>query len=696
MRRPDRKVPAFFFYILCFPDLCYLYYAMFRNKGINFRSAKNFGGSFTTRNINEGSTQLIKTWEPETPNYFLNLSSSTHSLVRNLLPVADSVTWSGGGSVVTTGREDPRGGTNAISIEDDNAAGSEYAVSDVVSYIASEGVMMKLWMKKDSSASGYAQIHLIVGGSINLCSFLINPATGYVVPKHSSPVVSVTEINGWWFLEWSYSGTAGSTIGIRIYPNLGSNSSSANASATGAVTVYAPNIWYTNSTSSLQTSVDTVAYLSGDQLRIENRGDGEGDLVLLEGAHTNLFRYSADMSSGAYWARVASMITSSYATAPDGTETASIFHITGAAGRFWQTITSSYFPNNSKARVSFWARTEGTTEYARIRLNKKDLAFSWGDDEAIGPTWKRFSGVLDVGSGSANVTIGLYNGTDAVYPRSILLWGFQAQVESNDRGDSYIPTEATTASFSQEQLLFPEGSYPQEFLDKGFEITYYPYRSSADTLAQATAVYHEYIAGFSAAGTDGGITFRCNGTTGTDIRVYVNGVVVMITDPVTYSANQKLTIKALPSEGKLILSGFTTGNGTYTYNGPWTFYGGNFTVGRNTGGTIRGAAGRYGMMISPSTPRIGSAVTVSSWNGGESSNTPATLFDNPQPVKSDQPAPSQTSINKAIIKEPVRKSVEVKPSFNLRSPRSFGGGFVNTKINEGISRLSTTYVSGSV
>ncbi len=108
-------------------------------------------------------------------------------------------------------------------------------------------------------------------------------------------------------------------------------------------------------------------------------------------------------------------------------------------------------------------------------------------------------------------------------------------------------------------LSYAVGEYPASFLTRGFRIQVAPSYSSAELLAQTanTGVIFSWanVSSYLILGIAGGVV---------TVRMITGSVTRIISNTITFSRDQLLTITAEPSAGRLTVAGATTGDGTVT------------------------------------------------------------------------------------------------------------------------------------
>jgi hypothetical protein len=320
--------------------------------------------------------------------------------------------------------------------------------------------------------------------------------------------------------------------------------------------------------------------------RVDDRGDGLGPMLWMEGGRTNLFRNSEDTS--AVWSSVNSTTPAGAMAAPDGDLDADgPFTPTAANGRGQQTLTT--FTDGQQAAISGYF-LDAAGDPVRFNVIGRDAVSNVSPDKSTSPIWSRADYSVTVGTGVASVLAGFYTGTTQLPIDRV--WGLQIEA-GQYWPSSYIRTAAAAVARPADVLTYAPGSYPAEFLSQGFTVTYVPDYSSAELLNLSAGTAH-YIVGYFSASL--GVRIRVNSGSNCTFGLLGNSGNIASTG-VAFNRGQPMVLTAKNNNDgtwTLTVAGATTGNGSVT--GAVSFSaGGSLTVGSNTSGTgnVFGRISRY-------------------------------------------------------------------------------------------------------
>jgi len=173
----------------------------------------------------------------------------------------------------------------------------------------------------------------------------------------------------------------------------------------------------------------------------------DGIAAVRKSSTTNLIPYSEDFNNSAWYKSSAISIVSNYATAPDGTQTASRLVSTGGSfPQLNETLTGLTI--GQVYTVSFYVKSDGTTQIqqsAHITSNGDTINFTPTND------WVRIQ-YTRVATATSHVFVTFTNSGSAA-ASSYLIWGYQ--VEEQTQAETYAPTYGLPVTID----LFTENNY---------------------------------------------------------------------------------------------------------------------------------------------------------------------------------------------------------------------------------------------
>lgn len=326
-----------------------------------------------------------------------------------------------------------------------------------------------------------------------------------------------------------------------------------------------------------------LAWAPNDVRRIEDRGDGLGSMLLMEGSRTNYILYNQDFAN-AYWTPLGTL-TPAYANGPDGTLTAARNQVLSAS-----VGTSRHGINGLPTATVFYAtswakRLSGAgSGLGQLAIDSPSTGDATGVLTLSDSIYQRLEVTTSVGGlnpwiypwcGSGSYGTGGTN--SAVDYISNLI-----QAEVGGWPSSAIRTTSATITRSADVLTYAVGQYPSSFLTRGLLVSVAPDFSSAEIAAAGTTCVIVY------EGTNNALWLI--GNAGVCRAELWAGGTRLVQPTITFSRGQLLSFAASPSLGgvsSLTVSGATSGNGTYTGTAtPWTaaatmYIGANFSGANN-------------------------------------------------------------------------------------------------------------------
>lgn len=300
-------------------------------------------------------------------------------------------------------------------------------------------------------------------------------------------------------------------------------------------------------------STPFLAWATTNQRRIEDRGDGFGPLLLMEGSRTNLILRNQDFSNASWVTGTGVSVTVDQSLSPDGTLAADrVQSISGNPGAT-QTITVVSGTNYS---ITVFQRAVSGTPSAQLAIAQSaitasvlPLASVWARAELKRTSDATSAALLLSDARNWSAVGGLAAGDRDGY-----LWC--PQIEAATFPTSPIRTVTSTVTRASDVLTYAVGQYPESFMTKGFRVDIIPDFNNVEA---------------------SGINFYIISTQSGSIPVLINQNGVFTYDDAgnlktsvicTYSRGTKLTVTVEPSGGRLTVEGALTGNGTSTVT-PW-------------------------------------------------------------------------------------------------------------------------------
>jgi hypothetical protein len=345
-----------------------------------------------------------------------------HIPTTNLATYSENFTtigWTNDKVIVTTNSVvSPDGTQNASTITPTNVSGVH-----LISTTGTNTVAMSVYAKQN----GYTRFRFNSGSSSNgYASF--NLSTGEVAATGGTYLFDsgIEDVgNGWFRCFLVLRGGVATNMTIAIEDASGS------VSFTGDGTS-GIHLWAAQSEEQLQ----PTTYIKSD-----------GIAAVRKSSTTNLIPYSEDFNNAAWFKSSAISITSNYATAPDGTQTADRLVSTGGSfPQLHETLTGLTI--GQVYTVSFYVKSDGTTQIqqsAHITSNGDTINFTPTND------WVRIQ-YTRVATATSHVFVTFTNSGSAA-ASSYLIWGYQ--VEEQTQAETYAKTTGLPVTID----LFTENNY---------------------------------------------------------------------------------------------------------------------------------------------------------------------------------------------------------------------------------------------
>lgn len=296
-----------------------------------------------------------------------------------------------------------------------------------------------------------------------------------------------------------------------------------------------------------------LAWAGNNVRRIEDRGDGLGPMLLMEGSRTNYALQSRALDNAAWTAGTAT-VTANQNGGPDGATLADRVNATsGQAG-----------PSEaSKGQVAFsvasaWARAVSGTVQHQMVLSQGGTALAakatarsttYGRSEVSGNCTPGSAGVIPLDASDRSGIGGQVATAQDAYIDLV-------QIESGHWPTSAIRTTAAAVTRAADALSYAAGQYPAAFCDRGVVFAFAPDCSSAELAASAT----QFCPVWLGAGSANGIFVSSSLV----VSAWLSNAQKIASSPISWSRGQLLTITVRPSAGTLTIAGASSGNGTYS------------------------------------------------------------------------------------------------------------------------------------
>lgn len=462
-------------------------------------------------------------------------------------PSTDIVSdWTVVGTPIVTGSQaDPLGGTDATTIEDDNASGFESTQWDGTSAMAIGGAYrFTIYIAKDADETRFPEFQFRDTANAQSYYVDVNTSTGATAVRTTSGWVSASHTltsydDDWWLLSVEVASSTTNAARISVLPAVGTSLGSASVSAVGSTTVYVDQI------------DAEAAWKATDVPRILSDG-----AILIEGSRTNVVLDSEALSSGSWSNATAGVTTTADAgDAPDGTTDADQVDTTSGARRFRrQTLTLA---DNTDYDVSAYAqRVGGSDQPVSLVYQAKNVAAQYVDDTATAE-WARLSASFNSGTGAGTPQIGV--GNDGTSATSVLAWA--AQMEAGRYASSPIRTVGATGTRAVERASYTAGNWPEAIASGCVKWTFVPNYGSADVVAVSSSAHSIWRSTSNSGCNIRETAGQCR------IAVLFTSGAPRVDRSVSFSAGDVLSITIDWPNLQVTLEGFTTGDGTFALSG---------------------------------------------------------------------------------------------------------------------------------
>jgi len=336
-----------------------------------------------------------------------------------------------------------------------------------------------------------------------------------------------------------------------------------------------------------------MAEESNNIRRFEDRGDGNGPMLLLEGARSVALINSRDPSAAGWDADLAGITTTvNYSASIDGN--GSKAYRTLNAGGYWGKRPAA--ASTAGMAASAWARARTGTTTTRLAVRGGFYGGYNADTKTIGTTYTQFRAAVPT---TFDAYVGFW---DFYYGGVIAACDFVTDYFSLEIGA--FPTSAiiTGSSLTDRAADLYDGaieSVPTAMVNGTFQFYIAPEFSDSEGVSHAT---DQCI--FSFAEDDSERIFFVVSGGSIYIRVTSGGATKVTSNALTFSPHQRLTVTVNGSAGSITVAGATTGNGTVAGTSWTRTTGPTMYVGSRQSGSQPLFARLGPLQTSPSTAKI--------------------------------------------------------------------------------------------
>jgi hypothetical protein len=275
-----------------------------------------------------------------------------------------------------------------------------------------------------------------------------------------------------------------------------------------------------------------------------------------EGQATNLITYSANFLQ--WTPGNSATVNANTHVAPDGTTEASTLNfIADVDSRIERDFSGT--SNGDTVVVSLFAESHDTVKPFRIRVRKRDGAYSYSQEFYTSSIWKRYYITVPLLTGGTTPAIAIINNAGA-HAGSMVIWGVQVEKISTAKIEypsSHIPTKNAQVTRNADELTASFSVVPDDLLGIFGVKLIMPYSSNEyGTGSDKQTIWRYYT-------LTHWIECKFNPATPHKIAVAISGTTFVESDALAWERGATIGIQFNPAGGSITLSGFTSGNGTY-------------------------------------------------------------------------------------------------------------------------------------
>ena len=267
---------------------------------------------------------------------------------------------------------------------------------------------------------------------------------------------------------------------------------------------------------------------------------------MLEPSRTNLFPYSEDFSD-ASWSKQNVSLTSNYELSPSGNLTADRVITTNTGVDLYQDIS---VVENTSYQLTFYAKLrDGEDIQARFYdlSNSSNISYVNYSSQLSDNEWKRVEIEVTTPLGCTSLRVWLVALTSTVI--DVSYWG--AQLEEGSYATSYIPTQG---SISNEVADVCSQTVPSGIIGQTEGTMYF----------QTNKLFSSGTRSIALAYTSGSSYYQIYLTSSNQIRVDVNGSLLVITSAINLNILNKIAFAYKSGENILYVNGVELASSTST------------------------------------------------------------------------------------------------------------------------------------